>query len=171
MIVGWHTMIDNRTIVLTCAFCGEAYPDGTPATKHMALTEHIKICTMHPMRTVELERDAALAARDAAQGEARHWRTEVTAAVTRADAAEAKCAELERQLADEESECNAYAEACRRWMREAARLREALEKLRARATVAYESYFAMRDTGVPATPAMRDVGDALAALDGKEKSK
>jgi hypothetical protein len=44
--------------VLTCAFCGEAYPDGTPETKHELLTTHVKMCAAHPMREVEAERDA-----------------------------------------------------------------------------------------------------------------
>ena len=44
--------------VLTCAFCGEAYPPGTPESNHEALTAHVKICSKHPMRIVERERDA-----------------------------------------------------------------------------------------------------------------
>ena len=36
--------------VLTCAFCGEAYPPGTPESNHEALTAHVKVCTKHPMR-------------------------------------------------------------------------------------------------------------------------
>jgi len=43
--------------VLTCAFCGQAYPDGTPATKHERLTAHVKVCPSHPMRDVERGRD------------------------------------------------------------------------------------------------------------------
>ena len=35
--------------VLRCAFCGEAYPDGTPMHKHDALIEHIRVCTVHPL--------------------------------------------------------------------------------------------------------------------------
>ena len=32
-----------------CAFCGEAYPEGTPETKHSELTAHIWECKKHPM--------------------------------------------------------------------------------------------------------------------------
>lgn len=35
--------------VLTCVYCGHQYPDGTPAAKHAALTEHIQTCEKHPM--------------------------------------------------------------------------------------------------------------------------
>lgn len=35
--------------VLTCVYCGHQYPDGTPAAKHAALTEHIQKCEKHPM--------------------------------------------------------------------------------------------------------------------------
>lgn len=35
--------------VLTCVYCGHQYPDGTPAAKHAALTEHIQKCPKHPM--------------------------------------------------------------------------------------------------------------------------
>ena len=44
-----------RVVVLTCAFCGERYPAGTPATKHRRLTAHVKICKKHPMREVEAQ--------------------------------------------------------------------------------------------------------------------
>lgn len=35
--------------VLTCVYCGHQYPDGTPAAKHEALTEHIQTCEAHPL--------------------------------------------------------------------------------------------------------------------------
>ena len=35
--------------ILTCAYCGKAYPEGTPPYGADALTEHIKICDKHPM--------------------------------------------------------------------------------------------------------------------------
>lgn len=38
---------------VTCVYCGHEYPDGTPASKHELLTEHIKICEKHPMREAE----------------------------------------------------------------------------------------------------------------------
>ena len=37
---------------LTCAFCGEQFPDGTPEAKNQALTDHIYQCKAHPIRTV-----------------------------------------------------------------------------------------------------------------------
>lgn len=45
--------------VLRCAFCNEAYPDGTPATQHERLTQHVRVCPSHPMREAEAERDEA----------------------------------------------------------------------------------------------------------------
>lgn len=36
-----------------CAFCGQAYPPGTPQTQHELLSAHIRVCTKHPMREVE----------------------------------------------------------------------------------------------------------------------
>ena len=43
--------------VVTCVYCGMEYPDGTPAAKAKILTEHIKVCTSHPMHAVTKERD------------------------------------------------------------------------------------------------------------------
>lgn len=39
--------------VITCVYCGHAYQPGVPTHGHDALTEHIKICTKHPMRDAE----------------------------------------------------------------------------------------------------------------------
>lgn len=39
--------------VLRCAFCDAEYTEGTPATQHERLTEHVKVCPDHPMREVE----------------------------------------------------------------------------------------------------------------------
>jgi hypothetical protein len=48
---------------VTCVYCGHAYPQDTPT--HGAgisvLTEHIKVCPEHPMRTTEKLRDDAIA--------------------------------------------------------------------------------------------------------------
>lgn len=41
------------TRILTCVYCGQAYPQGTPAHGSSVLTEHIKVCPMHPMRKAE----------------------------------------------------------------------------------------------------------------------
>ena len=35
--------------ILTCVYCGEAYPEGTPPHGAQILTEHIKVCEKHPM--------------------------------------------------------------------------------------------------------------------------
>jgi len=37
--------------VLTCVYCGEPYPSGTPASgaEVQVLTDHIKQCEKHPM--------------------------------------------------------------------------------------------------------------------------
>jgi hypothetical protein len=41
--------------VLTCVYCGQEYPAGTPASGSEVgiLTDHIKICEKHPMRKAE----------------------------------------------------------------------------------------------------------------------
>ncbi len=39
--------------VVTCVYCGHEYPSGTPTHKASLLTEHIKVCTQHPMREAE----------------------------------------------------------------------------------------------------------------------
>ena len=39
--------------ILTCVYCGEEYPEGTPPHGSKILTDHIKICTKHPMRKAE----------------------------------------------------------------------------------------------------------------------
>lgn len=35
--------------ILTCVYCGMAYPEGTPPYGSKVLTDHIKICEKHPM--------------------------------------------------------------------------------------------------------------------------
>ena len=39
--------------VLTCVYCGMAYPEGTPPHGSKVLTDHIKICEKHPLRKAE----------------------------------------------------------------------------------------------------------------------
>ncbi len=39
--------------ILTCVYCGMAYPEGTPPHGSQILTDHIKICEKHPMRQAE----------------------------------------------------------------------------------------------------------------------
>lgn len=50
---------------VTCAFCGEEYPRGTPRHGDGLLAEHIKICPSHPLREAEkqlAEKDARIEA-------------------------------------------------------------------------------------------------------------
>lgn len=35
--------------ILTCVYCGTAYPEGTPPHGSKVLTDHIKVCKKHPM--------------------------------------------------------------------------------------------------------------------------
>lgn len=49
----WVERLTSEQRVLTCAFCGEVYPPGTPESNHAALTAHVKVCTKHPMRDTE----------------------------------------------------------------------------------------------------------------------
>ena len=39
--------------VLTCVYCGMEYPQDTPAWGDKVLTDHIKICSKHPLRASE----------------------------------------------------------------------------------------------------------------------
>jgi hypothetical protein len=39
----------NSKNVLTCIFCGHAYPPGSPTHGADVLTEHVKVCEAHPM--------------------------------------------------------------------------------------------------------------------------
>lgn len=39
--------------IITCVYCGMAYPQGTPAHGAQVLTDHIKICEKHPMWEAE----------------------------------------------------------------------------------------------------------------------
>ena len=41
--------------VLTCVFCGHAYPEGLPPHGAQELYDHIKICKKHPMRQLEID--------------------------------------------------------------------------------------------------------------------
>ena len=44
---------EPATRVLTCVYCGHEYPQGTPASGSEVLTEHIRTCEKHPMRSLE----------------------------------------------------------------------------------------------------------------------
>lgn len=41
---------------LICAYCGTAYPEGTPPHGASVLTEHIRVCEKHPMRKLEADK-------------------------------------------------------------------------------------------------------------------
>ena len=49
----WVRRLTRTERVLTCAFCGAAYPPGTPASNSLQLTAHVLVCERHPMRAVE----------------------------------------------------------------------------------------------------------------------
>ena len=49
----WVDRIQNERCVMTCVYCGHAYPPGTPTSGAQALTDHIKVCKKHPMRAAE----------------------------------------------------------------------------------------------------------------------
>jgi hypothetical protein len=38
---------------LTCVYCGDAYPEGTPPSGSSVLTDHIKRCEKHPMKKLK----------------------------------------------------------------------------------------------------------------------
>jgi|GEM_PF-1548099 len=43
--------MENR--ILTCVYCGQEYPQDTPAHGSQVLTEHIRNCPSHPLRKAE----------------------------------------------------------------------------------------------------------------------
>jgi len=45
----WVRRMHRETQVITCVYCGKAYPPGTPTSGAEALTEHIKTCPKHPL--------------------------------------------------------------------------------------------------------------------------
>ena len=45
--------MEKSNTILTCVYCGMAYPKGTPTHGAQILTDHIKICEKHPMRDAE----------------------------------------------------------------------------------------------------------------------
>lgn len=46
---------DYQPRVITCVYCGQAYPQDTPTWGDAILTEHIKVCEKHPMRKAEAD--------------------------------------------------------------------------------------------------------------------
>lgn len=51
----WVRRITAQERLLTCVYCGHAYPPGSPEHGAEVLTEHIKTCEKHPMRALEAE--------------------------------------------------------------------------------------------------------------------
>ena len=51
----WVRRITAARRVLTCVYCGEAYPPGSPDHGADVLTAHVKVCEKHPMRASEVE--------------------------------------------------------------------------------------------------------------------
>ena len=43
--------MENR--ILTCVYCGMEYPQDTPPFDDKILTDHIRICPKHPLRSAE----------------------------------------------------------------------------------------------------------------------
>lgn len=50
---GLEEALPEQRNILTCVYCGTAYPDGTPPHGSQILTEHIRVCDKHPMRKLE----------------------------------------------------------------------------------------------------------------------
>lgn len=49
----WVRKLTSETRTLTCVYCGQAYPPGTPEHGDSRLTEHIGVCEKHPLRAAE----------------------------------------------------------------------------------------------------------------------
>lgn len=83
----WVRRLTSTERVLTCAFCGEAYPPGTPESNDSALLAHVKVCVKHPMREVEAELADAHERADEWKQAADSLRAELEEMVTRIMAA------------------------------------------------------------------------------------
>lgn len=61
--------------ILTCVYCGQEYPAGTPAAGSdvAVLTAHIATCGRHPMRALEAEVAKLTLERDEWHAAARRW--------------------------------------------------------------------------------------------------
>ena len=51
----WVRKMHRETQILTCVYCGEAYPPGTPNSGSEALTAHVEQCEKHPLRAARAE--------------------------------------------------------------------------------------------------------------------
>ena len=99
----WVRRLTREQRVLTCVYCGQAYPPGSPTHGAEVLTEHIKVCAKHPLRAAEarvasLERDLAAAREE--RDEARLERRRIVDATHWDAALRARCEALEKALRD-----------------------------------------------------------------------
>ncbi|MCK9433681.1 MAG: hypothetical protein M0R32_02395 [Candidatus Cloacimonetes bacterium] len=46
---------NSQARIITCVYCGQAYPQDTPTWGNHVLTDHIKICEKHPLRKAEAD--------------------------------------------------------------------------------------------------------------------
>ena len=53
--MGQNSQPDYQPRIITCVYCGQAYPQDTPTWGDAILTEHIKVCKKHPMRKAEAD--------------------------------------------------------------------------------------------------------------------
>ena len=58
----WVKRLTGEGRVLTCVYCGEAYPPGSPTHGAEVLTEHVRTCAKHPLRAAEKEAERLRAA-------------------------------------------------------------------------------------------------------------
>lgn len=75
----WVRRLTASDRVLTCVYCGEAYPPGTPDHGADVLTAHVRTCPKHPMRKAEAETERLRRLLDDAIGHIRD--PDVTAAL------------------------------------------------------------------------------------------
>jgi hypothetical protein len=95
----YNALLAERQSV-TCAFCGQEYPQGTPRHGDGALTEHIATCEQHPMRG--LERQLA----DAGIQHSRAFDAGRTEAQRHIDALRDRAETAERQIAAIRGRCS-----------------------------------------------------------------
>lgn len=117
----WVRRMTSTQRVLTCAFCGEAYPPGTPESNNEALTAHVHVCAKHPMREAERARDEALSGESAAAVELRGALDAVAKLSAALAGEQARREEAERLYRD----ANAAAD---RWLDECATRAERAER-------------------------------------------
>lgn len=49
--------VQNKSRIVTCVYCGHAYPPGTPTSNYESLNAHIRVCDKHPMSALRREAD------------------------------------------------------------------------------------------------------------------